>query len=362
MNKEYKISRLLVGIGIVLLGIGAWILTSHTGSVMWNPLGKQAGSPAPTEQPYDKYSFERLATRAPVPSQIEIGRKLGETDRYTSYMFYYRSEGRRISGWMNVPTRTDLVGKMPVVVMARGYADRAGYTTGSGTKPAARVYAESGFITLAPDFSGYGESDAEDPDPFGARLTKPVEIVDLIASVTSLERADTSHIYLWGHSNGGQIMLSVAEIWGKLTVNNLESKDLRVRGLTLWAPVSKPFPYSILYYMDPSFVDSPPPDSSAAPYDEGKALRKSLAAFEDSYDVLQYSVDQYWDWIEMPMELHQGTADQLVPKAWSDALAKTLKDRGKAVTYYTYPGADHNLNPGWATVVARDVAWFRSLK
>lgn len=323
---------------------------------MWNPLVKQAGSPAPTEQPYDKYSFERLATRAPVPSQIEIGRKLGETDKYTSYMFYYRSEGRRISGWMNIPTRTDLVGKMPVVVMARGYADKAGYTTGTGTKPAARVYAESGYITLAPDFSGYGESDAEDTDPFGARLTKPVEIVDLIASVGSLTQADTSHIYLWGHSNGGQIMLSVAEILGT---------RLSVRGLVLWAPVSKPFPYSILYYTDPAMDDSPPPlaaGASPAPIDEGKALRKSLATFENSYDVLQYSIDQYWDWIQIPIQLHQGTADPLVPKAWSDQLAKTLKDKGKTVIYYNYAGADHNLSTGWSTVVARDVEWFKSLQ
>jgi dipeptidyl aminopeptidase/acylaminoacyl peptidase len=330
---------------------------------MSNPLGKLTHSPAPTEEPYDKYSFERLAVRTPVVSQIEIGRKIAETDRYTSYLFYYRSEGRRISGWMNIPTRTDLVGKLPVVVMARGYADKAGYTTGTGTKPAARVYAESGYITLAPDFSGYGESDSEDPDPFGARLSKPVEIIDLIASVGSLTRADTSHIYLWGHSNGGQIMLSVAEILGDMSHPgwSLQGQTMKVRGLVLWAPVSKPFPYSILYYTDQP-PDSPPPGASPIPDDEGKALRKSLATFEDSYNVLLYSIDKYWDWIQIPIQLHQGTADPLVPKVWSDALVKTLKDKGKDVTYWIYPGADHQLNPGWATVVARDAQWFESLK
>jgi dipeptidyl aminopeptidase/acylaminoacyl peptidase len=327
---------------------------------MWNPLGKMTASPAPTEKPYDKYSFERLAVRTPASSSIEIGRKIAETDRYTSYMFYYWSEGRRISGWMNIPTGSDPEGKHPVVVMARGYADKAGYTTGTGTKPSARVYAESGFITLAPDFSGYGESDAEDTDPFGARLTKPVEIVDLIASVGSLSQADTSRIYLWGHSNGGQIILSVAEIIGQQEQMN-KNIEYRVRGLVLWAPVSKPFPYSILYYTDQP-PDSPPPGGSPVPDDEGKALRKSLANFEDSYDVLQYSIDKYWDWINIPIQLHQGTADPLVPKAWSDLLAKTLKDKGKSVQYYTYPGANHSLNPGWDVVVARDVEWFKSLE
>lgn len=232
--------------------------------------------------------------------------------------------------------------------MARGYVDKENYLTGVGTKPAARVYAESGYITLAPDFSGYGESDPEDPDPLGARLTKPVEIVDLIASVGSLTQADTSHIYLWGHSNGGQIMLSVAEIWGKLVGNDLQGYTLKVRGLVLWAPVSKPFPYNILYYSD---------DSD----DQGKWLRGQVAQFEQDYDVFNYSIDKYWDWIQIPIQLHQGTADNLVPQAWSDQLVKTLKEKGKTMTYWTYPGADHQLNSGWATVVARDVSFFRSL-
>ena len=43
--------------------------------------------------------------------------------------------------------------------------------------------AKAGYITLAPDFSGYGESDPEVENALGARLTKPVEILDLIASI-----------------------------------------------------------------------------------------------------------------------------------------------------------------------------------
>ncbi len=302
--------------------------------------------------PYDKYSFARLASRPAVASAITVS---GTT-------FFYEGDGRRISGQIHMPTDASASARTtyPVIVMARGYVDKAIYQTGVGTRPAAAYYASRGFITLAPDFSGYGQSDSEDPDPFGARLTKPVEIIDLLASLPSLPQADLSHVYLWGHSNGGQIMLSVAEILGGM---NLQGQTLKatIRGLTLWAPVSKPFPYNILYYTDQP-PDSPAPGASSVPDDEGKLLRKELADFEVNYDVLNYSIDKYVDWITIPIQLHQGTADPLVPKAWSDTLVKTLKSDGKTVQYWTYPGADHNLSTGWNIVVARDVEWWQSLQ
>ena len=61
------------------------------------------------------------------------------------------------------------------------------------------------------------------------------------------------------------------------------------------------------------------------------------------------------------MQLHQGSADEAVPQKWSDDLVKVLREKDKQVTYYVYPGADHNMRPAWDTVVARDVEWFNQL-
>jgi len=273
--------------------------------------------------PYEKYSFENLVKRGGKPSQIEVvGNK-----------FYYYSEGRRISGEVN-----SVVGEVKgVIIMARGYVDKEIYKTGVGTHNAAKYYAERGYVTYAPDFSGYGESDPEDANALGARLVKPVEILDLIASVPQ-----DKPIFLWGHSNGGQIMLSVAEILGRVEPRG---RTPRVLGVTLWAPVSKPFPYNILYYTDEAS-------------DSGKWLRGQVAEFEKDYDVFNYSIDKYLDWIELPVQLHQGTADEAVPKKWSDELVKNLKEKEKDVKYYIYFGADHNMRPAWDQVVARDVEFF----
>lgn len=333
--------------GLIVGSVGLWLLTgrNQTGPLK-NPLEKM--SQTEKELPYLKYTFENLVKRKPVAGKIEIGPIIKEEEDFTAYFFYYQSEGRRISGQLNVPRDTDQ-GMRPVVVMARGYVDKEAYQTGIGTRNAAAYFAKAGYLTLAPDFSGYGESDPEDPKALGARLVKPVEILDLLASLESLPQADWNQVYLWGHSNGGQIMLSVAEILGQSTnLSEIGPTYPKVRGLSLWAPVSKPFPYSILFYTDEA-------------EDQGKWLRGEIALFEAEYDVKDYSIDQYWEWIRIPILLHQGTADEAVPSRWSLQLSESLREKDKEIEYLVYQGADHDLSPAWATVVARDVAFYQEL-
>jgi len=323
-----KLVRLKISL-IVLVGMGAllcvWQVT-RAGRVMWNPMGKVEVK----EKPYDIYSFERLMQRGGVASKIEV---VGDK-------FYYLSEGRRISGEVNMPS-----GRLPegVIVMARGYVEKENYMMGTGTHNAAKYYSSHGYITYAPDLSGYGESDPEDENALGARLVKPVEILDLIASVRQIHDIP---IYLWGHSNGGQIMLSVVEILG--TQSDLPGDSRKVKGVTLWAPVTKPFPYNILYYTDEAD-------------DQGKWLRSEIAKFESEYDVFNYSVDKYLDKIQIPIVIHQGGKDEAVPKKWSDEVVAQLKAKDKEVTYYAYPLADHNMRPNWGEVVARDIEFFADL-
>ncbi len=149
-----------------------------------------------------------------------------------------------------------------------------------------------------------------------------------------MPNANLEKIFIWGHSNGGQIALSMLEITGKSFPT------------TLWAPVSKPFPYSILYYTDE--------------YDDrGRALRKVIAGFEQDYNVDNFSIDQYLDLINAPMQIHQGLNDDAVPFEWSNELIEKLNELEKDVTYYTYPSADHNLRPNWNTVIQRDLIFFQ---
>lgn len=302
------------------------------------------------EKPLLKYTYENLKKTKFQPYPINLGANLSEKENYVSQMFYYKirdavdgeNREKRISGLINVPKKE---GTYPIIVMMRGFVPVESYTTGIGTKRAGEVFAQNGFITLAPDFLGYGESDNPSKNSIEERFQTYTTALTLLSSLVNLNsgldasysgkiKADIAKVGIWGHSNGGQIALSILEITGK----NYPT--------VLWAPVSKPFPYSILYFTD-EFDD------------HGKALRKVVADFENDYDIELYSPTNFYSWINAPIEIHQGTADDAVPLKWSDQLVSDLIKLKKDVTYFTYPQADHNLLPGWDEAVGRSLEFYR---
>lgn len=296
------------------------------------------------EKPLDKYTFTRLKETKFSESPITFGKLLKDENNFVSYVFYFNVEDKKVSGLANIPKSQ---GTYPVIVMFRGYVDREKYSIGEGTKRAGEIFAQNGFITLAPDFLGYGESASPSANSIEERFQTYTTSLTLLASVGNINsslqrnefnaRADTGKIGIWGHSNGGHIALSVLEITGEKYPT------------VLWAPVSKPFPYSILYYTD-EFDD------------RGKMLRRVLADFEKDYDVELYSPLNYYSWIQAPIQLHQGGADESVPQKWSDELVENLEKLQKEVTYFVYPAADHNLSPnGWSLAVERSILFYRKI-
>ncbi len=287
--------------------------------------------------PLLKYTIENLAKADIKPAEIQIGKILKEDPKFTSYEFTFSfsadlsKELRTTSGLINIPKGA---GSFPVIVMFRGYVDPTEYFIGNGTQRAAEYFASNGFITIAPDFLGYGGSDKEAENIFESRFQTFVTAITTFKSVSSIKQFDGKNIFIWGHSNGGQIALTTLEITSVAYPT------------VLWAPVSKPFPYSILYYTD---------DAS----DSGKFLRHQLSIFENDYDVDLYSLTRYLTNIKAPLQLNQGTADTSVPVAWSDLLAKDLKSANVDVTYIKYPGANHNLTPGWNQAVINSLDFFK---
>ncbi len=311
-------------------------------------------TPTPTATPVPKplldYTFENLRnTQFPV-NPITLGPVVSENKFSVARKFYYtvpENPGStvmdQVSGLMNVPKKA---GQYPVIIMFRGYVSPDIFQPGTGTQPAALVLAQNGFITLAPDFLGFGESTPAAADPFQARFQTYTSALTLLASLPTLNAsmnetytgtvtADLAQIGIWGHSNGGHIALSVLAITGATYPT------------VLWAPVSVSFPYSILFYTD---------DTD----DHGKAMRQALARFETNYDSELFSPPNYYSWIKAPIQVDQGTADEIVLRGWSDSLTGTLKKNGVSVEYFTYPGSDHNLQPaGWSLAVQRGIDFYK---
>ncbi len=308
-------------IGMVFASIGWFANTFYH-------LPKTSNSPINQiiPKPLEKYSIENLSHVNFEPKEINIGTVLKDDPNFTSYEFSFgfspdlSKNNKKITGLINIPKGEE---DFPVIVLFRGYVDQTIYKTGDGSRRVGEYLASNGFITIAPDFLGYGGSDKESSNIFESRFQTYVTALNTLASVKNIDKWDGQNIFIWGHSNGGQVALTTLEVSG---VNY---------PTVLWAPVSKPFPYSILYYTDES-------------NDGGKFIRSELAKFEQLYDVDKYSLTNYFDRIKAPVQIHQGTLDDAIPIEWTKALEKNLLSHSIDVEYLEYLGADHNMNPLWS--------------
>lgn len=365
-------------IGSALVALG-YIL----GSTGWfNPGSKVAfpnillADPTPVPKPLQKYAIAELKQYPFQTSKIQVTEKVADREGYSEYLFTYTTVGKKMSGLLTVPLPLpEDQSHLRTIVMIRGYVPPENYVPGIGTSPAARYFAKQGFVTFAPDFFGYGGSDAEPADEWEARFIKPVTVVELIRSLQTkgvvgdiMSLPTTQNIGIWAHSNGGQIALTALEISGESVPT------------ALWAPVTAPFPYSILFYGDEVA-------------DEGKSQRAWIAMFEKIYNAADFSLTQHLDLLSGPLQIHHGTNDEAALKTWSDEFTVKLDlendrradrllnleqatqsadlDQKFAITsaslqpikyqYFVYPGADHNLRPveNWNLAVARDLSFFQ---
>jgi cephalosporin-C deacetylase-like acetyl esterase len=374
ITKNLLISLLLIFVALSI-GIGIVLRLYYYNSDLISPfvgVSNQLEKPLPL----NVYKIENLSKFPFMDSKIKIKEKIADFDGYSSYLFIYQASGGSISGQLNLPENFDKVDK--VIVLLRGYVPSQTYVTGVGTKSAAGVFAKNGYITLSPDFLGYGQSDPESTNSWETRFIKSVNVIELIQNI---EKSDFIYQYclfndketttncqeekvqeyslgIWAHSNGGQVALTTLEALNKPIPT------------TLWAPVTAPFPYSILFFSDEY-------------QDEGKATRKWLSQFEDDYDVFDFSISRHLDRLEGSILLHHGTSDEAALQAWSlEFIDKVdvennlreennlfIKEATEAtelstkelidLTFYSYPGADHNMRPVWNSVISRDLEFFR---
>ncbi len=324
--KPLPVKKFLLTLGLIslILLVGLLILVSQKPEFI-SPL-----SSFKRKINYTSYSFEYLQEREYFKSEIKLEEVLEEKDTFTSYLFSFAADGRKITGMANIPKKK---GKLPVAILFRGWVDEEIYETGMGSEKMASFLAESGFLTLAPDFLGYGGSDSAFPDMLQTRFFRPITVMTLLESLNSLPQADSEKLAFWGHSNGGQIALSVLEI---------SRQEIPT---SLWAPVSVSFPESILHYADEM-------------EDGGEIIRKIVTEFEKDYDVSKYSIATYLDQIKASLIIHQGLADEAIPVEWTKELVEELNHL--EVAYFKYPNENHNFHYGSAPIARRrDLAFFK---
>ena len=303
----------------LILLVGAFGAGFAAGSYYPKVLGHQTSKlvlpqvpPDPNpDQPLRKYSIQNLQNYPFQLSEVNLEKVLEKHPTFTAYLFSYKTLGKKMTGQINIPTG-DPDKEYPIIVMVRGYVEAEEFRTGMGTSPVAAEFASAGYVTVAPDFLGFGGSDHAGPG-WEERFEKPVTVIELIKSLrmhSQLTFKETSvkinpqKMGIWAHSNGGQITLTTLEALGEPIPTSV------------WAPVTAPFPYSVLYYSDEM-------------EDGGASMRSAVAGFESVYNSQEYSLTQHLARLRGPIQLHQGTADDSVPQKWSDEFVKKINEENE---------------------------------
>lgn len=283
------------------------------------------------------FTIESLSKREYKKSAITIESKAYENDIFTAHVISYNSDGNKLYALLSVPK--DLKSHSPFLILNHGYIDPQYYSTVHSYKNPFDFFANKGFIVLKPDYRANGNSQGDRTDPLN-RLNYPIDVLNLIASLPSLDltipNSDKRSILMWGHSMGGDITLKVLEVAGT-----------KIKAASLWAPVSAPYPESMLYFLKTRDI---------ANYERVKEL---VYKFFSSDDFQKLSPSENTHLIQTPLIIHHGTKDESVPYQWSVDLEKKLRKSKIKFTFYSYPNEDHNFTKGaHAKVIQRDAEFF----
>jgi hypothetical protein len=283
-------------------------------------------------------SIDQISKRVLTNQAITVEKTITTTDNHQTFLISYPSDNFKLYALMSKPVGTPPADGWPVVVLNHGYIPPTQYSTLSSYINTFNYFANQSFIVLKPDYRGHDNSEGQ-PDPILGRLQYAVDVLNLIADIKSINEANPNKIFLYGHSMGGDVSLMVAEA------------SSQIKALVLWAPAVTTFPENIIY-----FVRQHMPART-----DFKKLNENLDQLTDQYGKDQFSSFSNTSKINIPIILHHGTADESVPFTWGEALNNRLKSEGKNITFYQYPGDNHNISNHWYDALSKDVEFFKSI-
>ncbi|MBK9123765.1 MAG: alpha/beta fold hydrolase [Chloroflexi bacterium] len=292
------------------------------------------------------YTLESLRAREYPGGTVTIERSIMATDTFTRYLISYPSDGLTITGIMQVPPGT---GPFPVIVLNHGYIRQAEYWSGYETWEAAGYLNARGYLTVSSDYRSWGGSDWG-VSLFHAGVT--ADVLNLISALETVPQADTSRIGMWGHSMGGGIATKALTIDPRIdaavlyATNSADDSDL----IGLWGPGC----------LAERRAGRRCNRGEVIPADVDETLYETyLDAARDTEFVTRVSPIHDLDLITVPVQIHIGSRDTVVPTAWSTKLYDAMRAEGIAVQFFWYEGQDHTFwGDSWVEFMQRVTAFF----
>ena len=297
--------------------------------------------------------------------EIKIEKDLGSQGGFRSYIVSYPSDGLKLNALMNVPAGQKPSSGWPVIIINHGYIQPTQYSTVNSYKAFSDYFARNGFLVVKPDYRGHADSEGEAEGGHWSPVYT-YDVLNLVSSVKKLKDpenpssgpsttssgpsgsgsiVDANRVGMWGHSMGGNVTLRSIVV----------SKDIKASVIAAGVVGSA----EDLFYnwrRRTGFV--PPPWWATA-----SARARLVQTYGEPKDNPEFwakvSAVNYVDLITGPVQIHHGTADQSVPKEFSDSLNQALESAGKDVEYFVYEGGDHNLSGDYRSLfLSRSLEFF----
>ncbi len=222
---------------------------------------------------------------------------------------WFEREGKRI---YTILRRQECEKKQPVLILSHGYGGDS-----RGEEGFARYFADRGFASVAVDFCGGGHGSRSDGETREMSvLTEARDLAAVIDGVKALDFADPSRICLWGESQGGFVSSVVAAM-----------KPDEIAAAALLFPA----------YVIQDDTRKRVPDPEDIP-ERMEVMGMELGAVYHR-DALSFDIYGLLPRYPGPVLLMHGTADTLVPIAYSERAEKAFPD----ARLVRFEGAGHGF-------------------
>ncbi|HSX48729.1 MAG TPA: alpha/beta fold hydrolase [Candidatus Saccharimonadales bacterium] len=328
---------------VIFLFFGVLLyLKRNTGGMMTIPqVVKNIVQPTPTNSLQVLY----LREKSYPGSDLKIEETLDDGSNYKRYIASYYSEGLKIYGLLTIPKGDMPSGGFPAIIFNHGYITPEAYTPTGNYVAYVDAFARSNYVVFKPDYRGNGKSDGE---AGSAYFSSNYDIDDLNAtsSIKRNSNVNPNKIGVWGHSLGGHITL----------VDMVVTNDIKVA--VIWGGVVGSY-QDIIYNWQRRVTYQPNPEDLRLRNALRQELLNQYGTPTDNPDFWN-SIDptSNLNFVNIPVQIHVGAADEEVPVDFSESLYNRLKSLGKTVEFYSYPDADHNISQGFNLAMKRSVAFF----
>jgi dipeptidyl aminopeptidase/acylaminoacyl peptidase len=279
-------------------------------------------------------------------SDIVIEQTLQPGSNYTRYIASYKSDGLKIFALLTVPLGQKPTTGWPVIIFNHGYIPPEQYRTTEKYIAYTDAFSRNGYIVFKSDYRGNGNSEGS---PEGAYYSPAyaIDVLNAVASIKKFKDADPNRIGMWGHSMGGNITLR------DIIVNTQD-----IKAVVIWGGVVGSY-NDLMNNWQRKVRYQPSTRELAQRNNYRQNLINQFGAPEANPGFWQTIDPTYFlNDINIPIQLDAGGNDEEVPVNFSINLDNQLKNLGKTVEFYTYPGDNHNISNNLSLALERSVTFF----